>query len=894
MKSKLLIVIGILIISFGVGKTQDYNPFVQNGSITPAPLLPLQYNGTGELAFEVGNSGVDDMPLVTNQEMTLVISLSNGVPNDPDPLNALGGTAFGWFDWSYNETTRTYTATQNQLIEGSSNGTITIQYEVTRNTSSSSPANGFNVNLQPPPYTNGPNDTDDDADSDYTFVEAEDYGDSPLSYGEAVHTINVIQTNGSYTQYVFLGDTVDQEPANQPSADGLGDDNADEDDEDGINSFPSFIQGTQVTIPISLNSKDNSQGFLRAWIDWNQDGDFLDASEEVLNFHAFNTVSTYNLIVDVPPDAVAGFTFARFRAGSITGNSPAGPDTYGEVEDYEIEIIDGESSLSVIKSETSAGTAVGDVISYEITVENTGNNPVSDIDLTDDNATILTGTNPISVLDPGEVEIFTAEHVITQDDIDNGFVSNTAVATGDSPGGTDDVTDDSDTGTDSGGNTITDPETVETPNSLDPADTNGDPTDDPTITELLQTPSIELVKTGTLNDGGDGVDAGDEIDYEFTVTNTGNTTLYDIVLTDTDLTSGPTALSPLTDEDGDGTADDLAVGASATSTGSYTLTQADVDAGEYVNTAEVTGDDPEGTPVTDDDTDTQTLTRTPELTVTKNETSRSYVVGEFVTYDIIVTNTGNVTVDNIDVVDDNATILTGNPVGTLVPGASATLTAEHEVVQADVDAGFVANSATANGDSPTGTDDVADISDTGTDTDGNTIIDNELVETSNTLDPADTNGDSTDDPTVTPIDPPDVTPVITANPNVMNGPTDFNLFVEVTELNNINTNGSIIVRIPKDTRWTLTVPFDPTLTELGGVDLDNASWSYSEETNNHVFTSTEVIVGGDFSTFGFQASWDAGATQGVFTITSQIEEGSGSENRIDNNVDAEKIDYFID
>jgi hypothetical protein len=45
---------------------------------------------------------------------------------------------------------------------------------------------------------------------------------------------------------------------------------------------------------------------------------------------------------------------------------------------------------------------------------------------------------------------------------------------------------------------------------------------------------------------------------------------------------------------------------------------------------------------------------------------------------------------------------------------------------------------------------------------------------------------------------------------------------------------------------------------------------------------------------GFFAQWNAGQTQGVYTITAQIVEGSGAEIRINNNVDAEKLDYFID
>jgi uncharacterized repeat protein (TIGR01451 family) len=398
--------------------------------------------------------------------------------------------------------------------------------------------------------------------------------------------------------------------------------------------------------------------------------------------------------------------------------------------------------------------------------------------------------------------------------------------------------------------------------------------------EILEA-CFTLEKTGAFNDENSNgeADPGETISYTFTITNTGQVTLTNVTLTDPKVTviGGPIAsLAPA--------ASDI-----TTFIASYAITQVDIDAGQVDNTA--TADSNESGPETDDET--TILTQTKTLQVTKNETDRSFIVGEYITYAIIVENTGNVTISNIDVVDDNADILTGNPIGTLAPGASAILTAQHQVAQADVNAGFVTNSATATGDSPSGTDDVSDISDTGTDVDGQPIPNNEAVETPNTLDPNNTDGDSTNDPTVTPIAPPDVTAVITATPNVMNGQTSFTIYVEITEINNVNTTGLITVKIPKDQRWEL-VTYDPSLTTLGGERVDNPDWTYTEETDFHVFTSNDVIPGGGFSTFGFEADWDAGVTQGIYTITAQISEGSGGENRIDNNVDAEKLDYFID
>jgi hypothetical protein len=140
---------------------------------------------------------------------------------------------------------------------------------------------------------------------------------------------------------------------------------------------------------------------------------------------------------------------------------------------------------------------------------------------------------------------------------------------------------------------------------------------------------------------------------------------------------------------------------------------------------------------------------------------------------------------------------------------------------------------------------------------------------------------------------PDVTPIITAIPNVMTGPTLFNTIVRVNELNSINTNGLITVRIPKDTRWTRSEAYNPALTSLNSIPLENSKWTYSENLTHHIFQTTEVIPSGQSSTFGFRCTWNAGQTTGIFTMTSQIDSGSGNENRIDNNADAEKLDYFI-
>ncbi len=140
---------------------------------------------------------------------------------------------------------------------------------------------------------------------------------------------------------------------------------------------------------------------------------------------------------------------------------------------------------------------------------------------------------------------------------------------------------------------------------------------------------------------------------------------------------------------------------------------------------------------------------------------------------------------------------------------------------------------------------------------------------------------------------PDLAPVLTVSPNVMNGPTQFDVLVRVAELQGADTEARVTVMIPRDSRWTMAGDFDPTLTSLGGQSVDNEKWSYDPMNSGyHVFNREGVISGGGQSVFGFYALFDPGNAKGVFTVTTQILAGSGGEVKIGNNSDAEKLDYF--
>ncbi len=328
---------------------------------------------------------------------------------------------------------------------------------------------------------------------------------------------------------------------------------------------------------------------------------------------------------------------------TATGSGDFGASTYSDTDDANY--FGGSASLNVTKTETSTGPySVGDTITYDIDVLNTGNVTLTGVTVTDPDTTVgvCAPVQPGS-LAPGATMTCPASYVVTQADVDAGSFTNTA--TGDS----------NETGPDTGSETIT----------------------------FTQSPSLNVTKTETST-GLYGV--GDTITYDIDVLNTGNVTLTSVTVTDPDTTVGVCApVQP----------GSLAPGATMTCPASYVVTQADVDAGSFTNTA--TGDSNETGP--DTGSETITFTQSPSLNVTKSETSTGpYSVGDTITYDIEVDNTGNVTLTGVTVTDPDTTVGVCAPAqpGSLAPGATMTCPASYVVTQADVDAGSFTNTATGD------------------------------------------------------------------------------------------------------------------------------------------------------------------------------------------------------
>ncbi len=396
--------------------------------------------------------------------------------------------------------------------------------------------------------------------------------------------------------------------------------------------------------------------------------------------------------------------------------------------------------LEVTKTAAVVPPTVGTAVPYTLSVVNTGNVSIAVTGINDTMTReggsaialdapfmLISGdTDADGLLDVTETWVYTASHSITQDDINAGGFHNTATVSGTGPSGAP-VSDVSDNGNDSDGNT----------------------TDDPTSFEIIAAPS--LVATKVVGTAGNM--AGDTVSFTITVLNNGNVTLDTVAVVDTLTRADGTPLMvgvtgpTFTGADAGSAEGVLLVGETATYTLGYLLTQEDVDAGGIRNTVIASGIDPNGDPVSDvsdngDNTDGNTtddptimlIVPTPGLDVVKTLLTAnldSLAPGDEVRFGITAQNTGNVTLTSISMVDTltdlAGTTLTPTSVtyagdGTLDVGEVETWDVRYIITQDDIDAGGIQNTATVTGTTPTGGIHT-DVSDDGDDTDGNTSDD---------------------------------------------------------------------------------------------------------------------------------------------------------------------------
>ena len=227
-----------------------------------------------------------------------------------------------------------------------------------------------------------------------------------------------------------------------------------------------------------------------------------------------------------------------------------------------------------------------------------------------------------------------------------------------------------------------------------------------TTTPITQTPGQSLVKALTGDSTGGAVAVGDELTYTITLSNTGNTTLTGVVVNDALIT--PSSISCAS----------VAPGATCQLVGTYTVTQADADAGNIRNTAVVSSPAcPAGSTNAGCTTTIDTPVQNPAVTFSKSVVlpvgQTEVSVGDTLTYNLQVVVGDAVTTSPVTLTDTLGQGLTlgtvtagslscgvGNPLVCTLPANTApgTYLVTYTAIVNELATGFVRNVVVATGD----------------------------------------------------------------------------------------------------------------------------------------------------------------------------------------------------
>ena len=161
----------------------------------------------------------------------------------------------------------------------------------------------------------------------------------------------------------MLGTDRDTEADASGPLNGFGDDvtrPGGSDDEDGIEfASPAIVVGQPNLVSATISgSLGNAR--LNAWVDFNDDGDFDDASEQIADgtgIFAGLSDGTVNVTFTPPADAATGLTYSRFRVSTDEGIGVGGLASDGEVEDYRVCLVNQSGGAAGVcqVSDSSAG-----------------------------------------------------------------------------------------------------------------------------------------------------------------------------------------------------------------------------------------------------------------------------------------------------------------------------------------------------------------------------------------------------------------------------------------------------------------------------------------------------------------------------------------------------------
>jgi hypothetical protein len=170
-----------------------------------------------------------------------------------------------------------------------------------------------------------------------------DFGDAPdASNGTAAGNYKTKNADGGASHIIvpnlMLGSKVDADNGTLQNASANADDTTgNPDDEDGLLPPPimSTVAGQGYTLSTYVTNTTGETAYLTAYIDFNRDGDFLDAGEQSATQYVYWT-GYFQSSFTLPTGVTAGSVYARLRLSKTRSEveSSIGAASSGEVEDH--------------------------------------------------------------------------------------------------------------------------------------------------------------------------------------------------------------------------------------------------------------------------------------------------------------------------------------------------------------------------------------------------------------------------------------------------------------------------------------------------------------------------------------------------------------------------------
>ncbi|MEZ8883630.1 LruC domain-containing protein [Vibrio sp. 10N.222.54.F6] len=177
-----------------------------------------------------------------------------------------------------------------------------------------------------------------------------DFGDAPDTY------LTLLASNGP--RHELDGVTWLGTDAPDADLDGYVTPQSDESvgiDDEWANGGIGFVTALEAGLDSKVVIEASTTGYLSAWIDWNQDGSFDGANEQVFTDYALDAGEN-DLFLNVDINALTGTTWARFRFSQQTNLSYFGGSTSGEVVDIQVDVLNDGATARYFPSASGYAT----------------------------------------------------------------------------------------------------------------------------------------------------------------------------------------------------------------------------------------------------------------------------------------------------------------------------------------------------------------------------------------------------------------------------------------------------------------------------------------------------------------------------------------------------------